>query len=240
MTLPGKNISTCRSYNQILISIVFLLGLMLSLGCSLKAPEDYYLLFRGMEAWGQKNRTVTKRTLGNIIEPPEKQQPLVVAFEVGQEPASFFGFSEIEWVEEPEIASIVKPDKTGLPVELPKVVIAIQDKAFHQVCQEENINLIHWRPRNGRLENGSNIVQINFIPQGFSDIAIYHDFLLITAIAYGSQIEKNTIDAIRAVAEDDSGSPVMLLEGSIESYLQYFSGKMDLQDWQRQLQIKKY
>ena len=240
MTRPGKSISTCKSCDQILTSIVFLLGLILSSGCSLKAPEDYYLLFRGMEAWGQKNRTATKRTVGDIIEPPEKQQPLVVAFEVGQEPAGFLGFNAIEWVEESEMAPMVKPDGTGLSVELPKVPIAIQDKAFRQVCQEEDINLIHWRPRNGRLENGSNIVQINFMPRGFSDIAIHHDFLLVTAIAYGSQIEKNTIDAIRAIAEDDSGSPVMLLEGSIESYLQYFSGNMDLQGWQRQLQIKKY
>jgi len=103
---------------------------MLSSGCSLKAPEDYYLLFRGMEAWGQKNRTVTKRTLGDIIESPEKQQRLVVAFEVGQEPAGFLGFNAIESVEEPEIASMVKPDGTGLSVELPKVAIAISGQGF--------------------------------------------------------------------------------------------------------------
>ena len=83
-------------------------------------------------------------------------------------------------------------------------------------------------------------MQIHFVPKAFSDIAIQREFLLLTAIAYGSQLEKNTIDIIRAIAEDDSGSPLMMLEGTINTYQQYFSGNIRLQDWRSQLQIKKY
>ncbi len=83
-------------------------------------------------------------------------------------------------------------------------------------------------------------MQIHFVPQAFSDVARQREFLLLTAIAYGSQLEKNTIDTVRAIAEDDSGSPLMMLEGTITTYLQYFSGNIRLQDWRSQLQIKKY
>ena len=85
MILPGRSISTCK---QVLYMFRYflILVLLVSCGCSIKAPDDYYLLFRGMEAWGQKNRSNTKRTVGDIVEPPENQQPLVVAFAIGQQP----------------------------------------------------------------------------------------------------------------------------------------------------------
>lgn len=238
MILPGRSISTCK---QVLYMFRYflILVLLVSCGCSIKAPDDYYLLFRGMEAWGQKNRSNTKRTVGDIVEPPENQQPLVVAFAIGQQPAGFLGFIPIGLPEPVEPTE--KDTMTLLPVETPpKKAIAIQDDAFRQICKEENIKLVHWRPNNGRLNGTSNVVQIHFVPQAFSDIAIQREFLLLTAIAYGSQLEKNTIDIIRAIAEDDSGSPLMMLEGTISAYQQYFSGNIRLQDWRSQLQIKEY
>lgn len=238
MILPGRSIST---YKQILYMFRYFLVLVLlvSCGCSIKAPDDYYLLFRGMEAWGQKNRSNTKRAVGDIVKPPENRQPLVVAFAIGQKPAGFLGFIPVSLSDLAE--STRKDTMAPLPVEtLPKKAIAIQDDAFRQICQEENIKLIYWRPKNGRLRGDSNVVQIHFVPQAFSDVAIQREFLLLTAIAYGSQLEKNTIDTVRAIAEDDSGSPLMMLEGTITTYLQYFSGNIRLQDWRSQLQIKKY
>ena len=238
MILPGRSIST---YKQILYMFRYFLVLVLlvSCGCSIKAPDDYYLLFRGMEAWGQKNRSNTKRTVGDIVEPPENRQPLVVAFVIGQQPAGFLGFIPIGLSKPAEPTE--KDTMMLLPVVTPpKKSIAIQDAAFRQICKEENIKLVHWRPNNGRLNGTSNVVQIHFVPQAFSEIAIQREFLLLTAIAYGSQLEKNTIDVIRAIAEDDSGSPLMMLEGTITTYLQYFSGNIRLQDWRSQLQIKEY
>ena len=213
--------------------------LFIGSGCAIRAPEDYYLLFRGMEAWGQKNRANTKRAIGEIVEPPEKQQPLVVAFSVGEKPAGFLGFSPVDTNKSRESIETQNTDSL-LEEALPKADIAIQNEAFRQVCRDEGIQLIHWRPQNGRSNGRVNVVQIHFVPQSFSDIAIHREFLLLTAIAYGSQVEENTIDTIRAIAEDDSGSPLMMLEGSIRTYQQYFSGKIGLQNWRSQLQIKKY
>ena len=126
------------------------------------------------------------------------------------------------------------------PIEKTKVIISIQEKALETVFRQEKIHMVHYRAKNGRLTGKSNVVQINFVPASFSDRSIYAEFLMITAIVHGAQLEKDTVDVVKCVVEDDNGSPVMSLEGNILTYLKYKEALIEKQEWENQLQIVKY
>ena len=100
--------------------------------------------------------------------------------------------------------------------------------------------MVHYRAKNGRLKGELNVVQINFVPVSFSDRAIYEEFLMITAVVHGVQLEKDTVDVVKCVVEDDTGSPVMSLEGDVLAYLKYKEALIGKREWENQLQIVKY
>ena len=231
----GKNTSTLTKSVPAFIFVV--LGINISsffpLSCSYTPPKNYYIEFALMEEWGEHNRQQSNRKIGDVVVHPEKSEPRAIAFEVGHPPQGFIGFMPV--AEESQIISEAPP-----PVKKPKVAIAIQDKALETVFRQEQINMVHYRVKNGRLKGKANVVQINFVPVSFSDRAIYAEFLMITAIVHGVQLEKDTVDVVKCVAEDDDGSPIMSLEGNISTYLKYREAEIGKKEWENQLQIVKY
>ena len=126
------------------------------------------------------------------------------------------------------------------PIEKTKVIISIQEKALETVFRQEKIHIVHYRAKNGRLKGKSNVVQINFVPASFSVRSISAEFLMITALVHGAQLEKDTVDVVKCVVEDDTGSPVMSLEGDVLVYLKYKEALIGKREWENQLQIVKY
>ena len=223
-----------RSCAHLSISNVLILSLpFLLLACTLQAPEDYYYEFALMEGWGKTNREKTGRQLHEVIRHPESSEPLVIAFEVGKPPAALLGFVPYDGPTGPEVDQL--PD-----VATPTVRISLRQNVLRQLFAEKQIRVVHWRLRNGRLQDDQNIVLLNFIPGAFSERAIKEEFLMIFAIVHAAQTQTDTIDVIRGMAEDENGTPQMSVEAQVVNYIAYLQGKIDGQQWEQRLRIQRF
>lgn len=236
MILPGKN--TCTSTEMakfpIFKSLISLIGIsFLFLGCGWRAPKDYYFEFTLMEEWGKHNRERTGRDLHQTVFHPEKSEPLAIAFEIGKAPAQLIGFKPY---------TIPEPQPTDQSPQriLPRVPISWQQDALRQVFQEQNIEVTHLRSKNGRLEGKQNVVQVHFIPRALSNRAIKQEFLMVCAIVHGAQLEPDTIDVVRAIAEDEDGTPRIRLETQVANYKSYLEERINLGEWESQLRFDKF
>ena len=215
-------------FNVLILSFPLLL-----LACTLQAPEDYYYEFALMEGWGKANREQTGRQLHEVIRHPENNKPLVIAFEVGKPPAALVGFI-------PYDASNVPDTDLSPGVATPKVAISLPQEVLRKLFDEKRIRVVHWRWRNGRLKDDQNIVILNFIPRAFSERAIKEEFLMIFAIVHAAQLQTDTIDAIRVIAEDENGTPQMSLEAQAVNYAAYLQEKIDGHQWEQRLRVQRF
>ncbi len=214
--------------------IILLIGAsFLVVGCGSRAPKDYYFEFTLMEELGEHNRRRTGRDPRQTISHPEKSEPLAVAFEAGKAPTQLIGFKPYK-ISEPRHAD--QPPQR----ELPRVPISWQQEALRQVFQEQKIRVTHWRSKDGRLEGKQNAVQVHFVPRALSDRAIKQEFLMICAIVHGAQLEPDTIDVVRAIAEDEDGNPKIRLETQVTNYKAYLEERMNLAEWESQLRLDKF
>lgn len=186
-----------------------------------------------MEEWGEHNRQRTGRDPRQTISHPEKSEPLAIAFEVGKAQAQLIGFKPYK-TPDPQ-PTVQSPQRT-----LPRVPISWQQDALRQVFQAEKIQVIHLRSKDGRLEDKQNVVQVHFIPRKLSDRAIKQEFLMICAIVHGAQLEPDTIDVVRAIAEDEDGTPKMSLETQVAIYKAYLEQRINLGEWKSQLRLNKF
>lgn len=214
--------------NFLILSLPFLL-----LACTLHAPEDYYYEFALMEGWGKTNRQKTGRQLHEVIRHPENSEPLVIAFEVGKPPAALIGFVPYHGPDLPEV------DQSS-NVTVSKMPISLRGEVLRQLFIEKQIRVVHWRLKNGRLNDDQNVVLLNFIPRAFSERAIKEEFLIIFALVHAAQTEADTIDAIRVMAEDENGTPQMGLEAQVVNYNAYLQGKIDGQQWEQRLRLQRF
>ena len=214
--------------NFLILSLPFLL-----LACTLHAPEDYYYEFALMEGWGKTNRQKTGRQLHEVIRHPENNEPLVIAFEVGKPPAALIGFVPYEGTDLPEVAQ--PSDAT-----VSKVPISLRGEVLRQLFVDKHIRVVHWRLKNGRLNDDQNVVLLNFIPRAFSERAIKEEFLIIFALVHAAQTQADTIDAIRVMAEAENGTPQMSLEAQVANYTAYLQGKIDGQQWDQRLRLQRF
>ena len=196
-------------------------------------PKDYYFEFTLMEEWGEHNRRRTGRDPLQTVSHPEKSEPLAIAFETGKAPAQLIAFKPYK-IPEPQ------PTDQSLQRTLSRVPISWQQDALRQVFQEQNIQITHLRSKNGRLEGKQNVVQVHFIPRAFSDRAVKQEFLMVCAIVHGAQLETDTIDVVRAIAEDEDGTPTIRLETQVENYKSYLGERISLGEWESQLQFDKF
>ncbi len=218
----------------ILVPFILLIGLsFLFLACGSRAPKDYYFEFTLMEEWGEHNRRRTDRDPSQTISHPEKSEPLAIAFEVGQAPTNLIGF---EPYKTPEPQPPDRPHQTILS----KTPISWQQDALPQVFQEQKIQVTHWRSKDGRLDGKQNVVQVHFVPRAFSDRAIRQEFLMICAIVHGAQLEPDTIDVVRAIAEDEDGTPKLRLETQVTNYKAYLDKHINLSEWESLLRLDKF
>jgi len=203
--------------------------------CANQAPEDYYFKFALMKEWGQYNRQQTGRALDEVISHPEDTEPLILAFEVGDSPATLLGFVPLE---NPEPESTRETLTAGLP----KVRISLQRDVVDGLFKEREIQVSYWQLKDGRLEGEQNVVLAHFIPRAFSDRAIKTEFLMIFAIMHGAQVqeEKNTIDILRGIAQGEDGTPIMTLEAQTSNYKAYLQGQINIQEWENQLKIRRF
>jgi len=215
------------------VSLLFVSMCFLFLACGFRTPKDYYFEFTLMEEWGEHNRRRTGRELNQVISLPEETGPLVISFEVGNAPAQLVGFRPYE-IREPQPADEVPPRI------LLKVPVSLEQDALRTVFQEQDIHAAYWRLQDGRLEGKQNVVQVHFIPRAFSDWAIKKEFLMICAIVYGAQLEKNTIDVVRGIAENEDGTPQMMLETQVTNYRAYLQDRINVQQWGSQLRLKRF
>ena len=186
-----------------------------------------------MEEWGEHNRRRTGRDPRHTISHPEKSERLAVAFEVGKAPTQLIGFKPYK-IPEPQFAA-QRPRR-----ELPRVPISWQQDALRQVFQEQKIRVMHWRSNDGRLESKQNVVQVHFVPRALSDRAIKQEFLMVCAIVHGAQLEPDTIDVVRAIAEDEDGAPKMRLETQVTNYKAYLEERINLAEWESRLRLDKF
>ena len=207
---------------------------LLEFACAIQAPEDYYFQFAKMEGWGKYNRQETGRATHELITHPEDAEPLIIAFEVGKPPAELLGFVPYE-TPQPQPASQPLADTVR-----PKVTISLQRKVLRQMFEEQEIQAVHWRLNDGRLEGKQNIVQIHFVPRASSDQAIRKEFLMICAIVNGAQTQESTIDVIKGIVEGEDGTPQMILETQTASYEAYLSGQIDKAEWENRVQQKRF
>lgn len=214
--------------NFLILSLPFLL-----LACTLHAPEDYYYEFALMEGWGKTNRQKTGRQLHEVIRHPENNEPLVIAFEVGKPPTALIGFVPYE---DPDLPEVDQPSS----VTASKVPISLRGEILRQLFIEKQIRVVHWRLKNGRLDDDQNVVLLNFIPRAFSERAIKEEFLIIFALVHAVQTQADTIDAIRVMAEDENGTPQMSLEAQVVNYTAYLQGKIDGQQWEQRLRLQRF
>ena len=222
------------SYVRMYISNFLILSLpFLLLACTLHAPEDYYYEFALMEGWGKTNRQKTGRQLHEVIRHPENNEPLVIAFEVGKPPAALIGFVPYDG---PDLPEVDQPSN----VTVSKVPISLRGEVLRQLFVEKQIRVVHWRLKNGRLNDDQNVVLLNFIPRAFSERAIKEEFLIIFALVHAAQTEADTIDAIRVMAEDENGTPQMSLEAQVVNYTAYLQGKIDGQQWEQRLRLQRF
>lgn len=222
------------SYVRMYISNFLILSLpFLLLACTLHAPEDYYYEFALMEGWGKTNRQKTGRQLHEVIRHPENSEPLVIAFEVGKPPAALIGFVPYHG---PDLPEVDQPSN----VTVSKMPISLRGEVLRQLFIEKQIRVVHWRLKNGRLNDDQNVVLLNFIPRAFSERAIKEEFLIIFALVHAAQTEADTIDAIRVVAEDENGTPQMSLEAQVVNYTAYLQGKIDGQQWEQRLRLQRF
>ena len=222
------------SYVRMYISNFLILSLpFLLLACTLHAPEDYYYEFALMEGWGKTNRQKTGRQLHEVIRHPENSEPLVIAFEVGKPPAALIGFVPYHGPDLPEV------DQSS-NVTVSKMPISLRGEVLRQLFIEKQIRVVHWRLKNGRLNDDQNVVLLNFIPRAFSERAIKEEFLIIFALVHAAQTEADTIDAIRVMAEDENGTPQMSLEAQVVNYNAYLQGKIDGQQWEQRLRLQRF
>jgi len=236
MTRRGRSIctSTEMAKSPALNSCLLFISLsFLSLACSSRAPKDYYFEFTLMEEWGEHNRRRTGREPHQVVSHPEKTEPLAIAFEVGNAPAQLLGFEPYE-IPEPQ------PADQPPPLILSKVPISLQQDVLRRVFQEQEIHATHWRLKDGRLDGKQNVVQVHFIPRALSDRAIKEEFLMVCAIVHGAQLEKDTIDVVRGIAESEDGTPQMTLETQITDYRAYIQERINLQQWESQLRLKRF
>ena len=183
---------------------------------------------------GEKhNRQRTGRDPRQTVSHPEKSELLAIAFEIGKAPTQLIGFKPYK---------IPKPQLTDQPPQrmLPRVPISWQQDAIRQVFQKQKIQVTYWRSKNGRLEGKQNVVQVHFIPRALSARAIKQEFLMICAIVHGAQLEPDTIDVVRAIAEDEDGTPKMRLETQVENYKAYLEERINLGEWESQLRFDKF
>ena len=214
--------------NFLILSLPFLLS-----ACTLHAPEDYYYEFALMEGWGKTNRQKTGRQLHEVIRHPENNEPLVIAFEVGKPPTALIGFVPYEG---PDLPEVDQPSN----VTASKVPISLRGEILRQLFIEKQIRVVHWRLKNGRLDDDQNVVLLNFIPRAFSERAIKEEFLIIFALVHAVQTQADTIDAIRVMAEDESGTPQMSLEAQVINYTAYLQGEIDRQQWEQRLRLQRF
>lgn len=214
--------------NFLILSLPFLL-----LACTLHAPEDYYYEFALMEGWGETNRQKTGRQLHEVIRHPENNKPLVIAFEVGKPPAALIGFVPYEGADLPEV------DQPS-DVTVSKVPISLRGEVLRQLFADKQIRVVHWRLKNGRLNDDQNVVLLNFIPRAFSERAIKEEFLIIFALVHAAQTQADTIDSIRVMAEDENGTPQMSLEAQVVNYTAYLQGKIDGRQWEQRLRLQRF
>ena len=223
-----------RSCARVSVSNALILSLLLLLlGCTLHAPEDYYYEFALMEGWGKTNRQKTGRQLHEVIRHPENSEPLVIAFEVGEPPAALPGFIPYDV---PDLPKLEQPPTIATP----KVPISLRGEVLRQLFNEKQIRVVHWRLRNGRLRDNQNVVLLNFIPRAFSERAIKEEFLMIFALVHAAQTQADTIDVIRVMAEDENGTPQMSLEAQVVNYTAYLQGKIDGQQWEQRLRLQRF
>ena len=223
-----------HSYIRMYISNFLILSLpFLLLACTLHAPEDYYYEFALMEGWGKTNRQKTGRQLHEVIRHPENNEPLVIAFEVGKPPTALIGFVPYEG---PDLPEVDQPSS----VTASKVPISLRGEILRQLFIEKQIRVVHWRLKNGRLDDDQNVVLLNFIPRAFSERAIKEEFLIIFALVHAVQTQADTIDAIRVMAEDENGTPQMSLEAQVVNYTAYLQGKIDGQQWEQRLRLQRF
>ncbi|MDE0300926.1 MAG: hypothetical protein OXN17_20020 [Candidatus Poribacteria bacterium] len=186
-----------------------------------------------MEEWGDHNRRRTGRDLHQTVSHPEKSEPLAVAFEAGKAPAQLIGFKPLQIPETP-------PTDQSTQRTLPRVPISWQQDALRQVFQEQKFEVTHLRSKNGRLEGKQNVVQVHFIPRAFSDRAIKQEFLMICAIVHGAQLDPDTIDVVRAIAEDEDGTPKYRLETQVVNYKSYLEKQINLGEWESHLRFDRF
>ena len=63
---------------------------------------------------------------------------------------------------------------------------------------------------------------------------------MVCAIVHGAQLEPDTIDVIRAIAEDEDGTPKMRLETQVANYKAYLEGRINVREWESQLRVDKF
>ena len=212
---------------------LFIILCLLSLACGSRAPKDYYFEIALMEEWGKYNRKQTGRRPHQAILHPEQDEPLAIAFEIGNAPAGLLGFEPLE---------LSTPQSMNAPRQmmLPRVPISLQQDALRRIFREQNIQTTHWRLKDGRLEDKQNVVQIHFMPRALSDKAVKKEFLMVCAIVHGAQLETNTIDVVRGIAEGEDGTPHITLETDILHYHAYLQGHIDLSGWEHHLRLRKF
>ncbi len=220
-----------KKCNHSLNAITFIFPLVFLLTVlSCYAPKDYYLELAKMEHLGAKLRQES----GGIPSEQRMEDPVVLAFEPGQTKSELIQF---------DVRSTTDEDNSSIPTRIFRdpVPIAVNQEALKRTLNQKGIVVTEIRAVDDRLKGQSNILRIAFVPQAFSDEAVYEAYLLISAVVRGADTGEGTVDKVIGIVEDQSANTRMILEGQIQDYINYIEGqKISQQEWLKRLKIKRF
>lgn len=227
----GENTSTTEDERMKRLEgwyILPVVGMLLTL-VACQAPKDYYLEFAKMERLGQELRQSSRVPSRHA----EVQDPLLMAFEPGGQTSRLLRL-EIRTPGEGGRSEAAALFRERVPVE-------VNLQALEETLKQKGITVTGVRTVDGRLDNGDNVVRVSFVPQAFSDEAIYTAYLLILAVVRGADTGRGSVDRVIGIVEDESANTQMVLEGQLQDYIRYVEqGTISYQEWQNRLKIRRF
>jgi hypothetical protein len=197
-----------------------------------------------MEEYGEQARRDSGRRPGEIIEPVKETEPVILSNSPGEEmevsdniqqnteemPPPVEENTEFEVSEEPPPErEIIKepepvPERRLEPIAVASDVIKSALNSADLGINARSVELV-----NGRLSGGKNSVRVNFLTQSID--LIDDKFVAICAVIYHLNSEKNTVDSVVGIAEDQQVNLLAIFQSDMSDIAAWMRNEISRAEW---------
>ena len=195
-----------------------------------------------MEEHGEQERKETGRQPGETLLPDSYPEPIAVekrpAEELPQEEVQQ-DIEEVSVIEQQEVEIQEEPPRRE-PIEKPPpsqklssepVSVAIASEVIKSALNNANLglNIRTVELVNGRPGGGKNSVRVSFLSESLD--VIDDKFVAVCAVIYHLDREKNTVDVVVGMAEDNQANLLAIVQSNMISITAWMTNEISKSDW---------